>query len=160
MAVKKRKVATKPSKVKKAKVAKKIVKAKKSKATKTVKAKAVKKTKLAKKKVVAKKTKTSSSKVVPLNSNELIAKAAVKVGIPVTTAQELISVMMGDVAALLKKGYPANFLGVKVTPRKKAATKARTIHSPLLNKKYKIAAKPKHTVYGAKVSKRLEDLIE
>ena len=157
MAVKKRKVTTKASKVKKAKVAKKTVKAKKTKATKTVKAKAVKKT--TKKKTVAKKTKATSSKVMPLNSNELIAKAAVKVGIPVTTAQELMSVMMKDVAALLKKGYSASFLGVKVTPRKKAATKARTIHSPLLNKKYKVAAKPKRTVYGAKVSKRLEDLI-
>ena len=66
---------------------------------------------------------------------------------------------MKDVAALLKKGYPAHFLGVKVTSRKKAATKTRTIHSPLLNKDYKIPGKPKHTVYGAKVSKRLEDLI-
>lgn len=158
MATKKGKAVVKTSKVKKAKGATKVTKLKRAKATKAVKAKKV--AKASKKKTAVKKTKTASKKVVPLNSNELVTKAASKIGIPATKALELTNAMMADAAALLKKGYSTTMFGVKIKPHKKAATKARKMHSPLLGKDYKIAAKPKRTVYNAKVLKRLENLIK
>lgn len=164
MAVKKSKAA----KAKKAKAKKKVVKsikkkvasvkvkAKKSKVAKKV----LKKKAPAKKKLVkAKKSPVKRRNIEPMNSNELAASAATRVGMSAVDAQRLATAMMEDVAALLKKGYSATFLGVKITPRKKAATKARTIYSPLLDQEYKIAGKPSHWVYSAKVLKRLQDLI-
>ncbi|PCH55145.1 MAG: hypothetical protein COC15_04700 [Legionellales bacterium] len=154
MAVKKRKAA----KAKKVTAKKKVVKSTKKKvATKVKKSKVVKKKTVKAKK--AKVTKVASKRVEPMNSNELAASVAKTLGMPATDVQSVFTASMETIAALLKKGHSATFCGVKISPRKKASTKARTIYSPLLDQEYKIPGKPSHWVYSAKVLKRLQDLI-
>ena len=130
--------------------------AKKAPAKKTVRKKTAKKTT---KKAAAKKAPSIKGSVAPRTKSQIFNTIAEATEMSRKEVTAVVSTLESMMVADLKKGTPVKFMGMKMTVKKKPATKARKGVNPFTGEQMMFKAKPASKVVKVRALKTLNDQI-
>ena len=130
--------------------------AKKAPAKKTVRKKTAKKTT---KKAAAKKAPSIKGSVAPRTKSQIFNTIAEATEMSRKEVTAVVSTLESMMVADLKKGTPVKFMGMKMTVKKKPATKARKGVNPFTGEEMMFKAKPASKAVKVRALKTLNDQI-